>query len=143
MADVLDSLNRSGDGSVDYDEFLRALKGRLSPRRRRIVLKAFDLMDRDGSGVIDLNDIKAVFNAKKHPEVLQGKLTADEALLTFLEGFEGRYGNRDGKVTQEEWIDYYTGKDESISSLLEAGVRLCWSEGEVSRAGESTVEEEE
>jgi hypothetical protein len=34
-------------------------------------------------------------------------MTKEEALQDFLNGFEGSEGNRDGKVTLEEWIKYY------------------------------------
>ncbi len=34
-----------------------------------MVTKAFNIMDRDGSGVITLEDIKRVYNVNKHPEV--------------------------------------------------------------------------
>ena len=86
----------------------------MNDRRRAIVLKAFNIMDRDGSGYIDLADVKGVFNASKHPEVLLGKISADDALVTFLQGLEGRSGNGDGRISKEEWLDYYAG--EALSS---------------------------
>ena len=49
---------------------------------------AFDKLDRDGSGVIDINDIKGVYNARNHPDVKSGKKTEDEILGEFLETFE-------------------------------------------------------
>ena len=35
-------------------------------------------MDKDGSGILDLSDIKGVYNAKKHPKVISGEKTEDE-----------------------------------------------------------------
>ena len=32
-------------------------------------------MDKDRSGVINIDDIKDVYNAKKHPDVINGKKT--------------------------------------------------------------------
>lgn len=49
---------------------------------------AFVKLDRDGSGVIDINDIKGVYNARNHPDVKSGKKTEDEILGEFLETFE-------------------------------------------------------
>jgi Ca2+-binding EF-hand superfamily protein len=43
--------------------------------RKRLVLQAFKKIDRDGSGVVDYNDIKDIYNAKRHPDVIQGKKT--------------------------------------------------------------------
>ena len=66
-----------GSGGVDYDEFLRSLRGPMNPRRKKIVMQAFGKLDRDGNGYVDINDIKGVYNAKKHPDVISGKKTED------------------------------------------------------------------
>ena len=47
-------------------------------------------------------------------------MTKEEALLEFLNGFEGSEGNRDGKVTLDEWVKYYEEVSVSIDS-----VRVC------------------
>jgi Ca2+-binding EF-hand superfamily protein len=41
--------------------------------RKKFVGQAFNKLDKDGNGWIDLNDIRGVYNAKKHPDVLSGK----------------------------------------------------------------------
>lgn len=38
--------------------------------------------------MIDINDIKGVYNAKNHPDVKAGKRTEDDVLGDFLETFE-------------------------------------------------------
>ena len=48
-------------------------------------------MDKDRSGVLNIDDIKGVYNAKKHPDVIQGKRTEDEILGEFLDTFEAHY----------------------------------------------------
>jgi Ca2+-binding EF-hand superfamily protein len=65
------------DGTIQYDEFLRIIRGDLSPNRRTLVEKAFQKLDRDGSGVIEVSDIVGVYNAKKHPAVLEGRKTEE------------------------------------------------------------------
>jgi len=55
---------------VEYDEFLRTIRGPMNTQRKSIVGRAFDIMDKDGSGYIELKDIQGVYNATKHPEVL-------------------------------------------------------------------------
>lgn len=71
-------------------------------------------MDKDGSGLLDINDIRQTYNAKQHPDVKSGKKTEDEILGEFLDTFEDHFcdmkGNedaRDGKITKNEWIEYY------------------------------------
>jgi len=64
-------------GSVDYDEFLRTLRGPMNPQRKKLVAQAYNKLDKDRSGYIDINDIKGVYNAVKHPDVLSGKKTEE------------------------------------------------------------------
>jgi Ca2+-binding EF-hand superfamily protein len=59
--------------------------------RRNYAEKAFKIMDKDRSGVLNINDIKDVYNAKKHPDVIKGKKTEEEVLGEFLDTFELHY----------------------------------------------------
>ena len=45
--------------------------------RKGMCVKAFKIMDKDKSGVLDMSDIKGVYNAKKHPDVISGKKTEE------------------------------------------------------------------
>jgi Ca2+-binding EF-hand superfamily protein len=42
------------DGTIQYDEFLRVIRGELNDYRRSLVERAFQKLDRDGSGVIEV-----------------------------------------------------------------------------------------
>lgn len=112
--------DRDGEGSIDYDEFLRAVRGEMNQRRKKIVMLAFDKMDTDRSGVIEVNEIKYLYNAKNHPDVKAGKKTEDEVYGEFLETFETHHninkGQRDRRVTREEFIEYYNNISMSIDN---------------------------
>ncbi len=41
------------DGTIQYDEFLRVIRGGLNENRRSLVERAFKKLDRDGSGVVN------------------------------------------------------------------------------------------
>lgn len=76
-------------------------------------------MDKDKSGILDLDDIKQAYNAKFHPDVKAGKKTEDDILLEFLDTFEQHYSfshenSRDGRVDMNEWIEYYNNVSMSI-----------------------------
>lgn len=91
---LYDYFDIDGSGCVCYDEFLRTLRGPLNPSRRRIVGQAFSKLDKDGNGYIDINDIRGVYSAKTHPDVLSGKKTEEQILLEFLETFETHHNMR-------------------------------------------------
>lgn len=108
-------------GSVDYDEFLRSLRGPLSPSRRKLIGQAYNKLDRDGNGWVDINDIKGVYSARTHPDVVSGKKTEEQILLEFLETFETHHSIRnngapDHVVTREEFEEYYANLSSSIDN---------------------------
>ena len=65
--------DRDGSGSIDYDEFLRQirvshlnmeynwLKGEMNQFRKALTMKAFNILDKDKSGALSLDDIKGIF----------------------------------------------------------------------------------
>lgn len=63
------------DGTIQYDEFLRVIRGDLNEYRRGLVQRAFKKLDRDGSGIVEVNDLEGIYNAKKHPAVIEGRKT--------------------------------------------------------------------
>ena len=68
-------VDRSGD--IAFDEFIRAIRGPMSPQRKKIVAQVFKKLDRDNSGWIDISDIRGIYVANKHPDVISGKKTED------------------------------------------------------------------
>lgn len=110
--------DRDHSGGVGYEEFLRAVRGRLSPVRKQLVKKIFDVLDKLGGerGYLTIENIKDIYSTSKHPAVMAGKMTREEALQEFLNSFEGSEGNRDGKVTLDEWVRHYEEVSCSIDS---------------------------
>ena len=111
--------DRSGDGAIDYEEFLRGVRGGMNEFRTALTGKAFKIMDKDGSGILDIDDIRQTYNAKHHPDVKAGKKTEDEILYEFLDTFEAHHSDnkddaRDGKVSKAEWHEYYNNVSMSI-----------------------------
>ena len=82
------------DGTLNYDEFLMAIRGEMNDFRKGLVEKAFRKIDKDGSGILDIDDIRDVYNASKHPDVIQGKRSEDQILMEFLETFETHHNIR-------------------------------------------------
>ena len=76
--------DRDGNGSVDFNEFLRALKGDLNAARKRYIKMAYDKLDVNKDGLVKLDDIAKIYDASKHPDVLQGKKSHDQVFLEFM-----------------------------------------------------------
>ena len=73
----------------------------------------FETFDKNKSGYIDLDDIRDVYSAKNHPDVISGKKTEDEVLAEFLDTFQYHFSllndnkTKDNKITLEEFMEYY------------------------------------
>ena len=61
-------------------------------------------MDKDGSGLLDINDIRGTYNAKEHPDVQSGKRTEDEILGEFLDTFEDHFADCKGQEDARDGI---------------------------------------
>jgi len=70
---LFEQFDTNRDGVLNIDEFLMAIRGELNDFRKALVEKAFRKIDKDSSGMIDIEDIKDIYNASKHPDVIQGK----------------------------------------------------------------------
>jgi len=55
------------------------------------------VLDRDKSGVIDSTDLKNIFCAKEHPDVIAKSKTEAQVLVDFLNQFEGSRATETGK----------------------------------------------
>jgi calcyphosin len=115
------AFDRNGDGSIDYDEFIRTLQGSMNNFRKKLVGQAFDKIDRDGSGFVDITDLKGVYNATRHPDVVSGKKTEEDILLEFLQTFETHHNicnsvAPDHIVTREEFEEYYNNVSASVDN---------------------------
>ena len=105
--------DKDGSGDIGYEEFLFGIRGSMNERRQHMAMQAFDVLDKDGSGIIEPDDILDTFDASKHPDVIAGKLSANEVFREFLDTFDVG-GVHDGKVTREEWKNYYDNVSMSI-----------------------------
>ena len=85
---LFDIFDLNQDDTVSYDELMRSVVGEMNPYRKALVKRAFDKLDDNKNGIIELDDIKRFYNAKFHPDVKAGKKTEDEVLGEFIDTFE-------------------------------------------------------
>ena len=104
-----------------WEEFLGVVRPPLNEKRLSIVRRAFTSLDTNGDGALDIPTVAGSYNALQHPEVLNGKLTARQALALFLDTFDAG-GDIDGKVTKDEFITYYT----NVGKLVETFLICCY-----------------
>lgn len=127
LREVFDYFDKDGSGSLDYEEFLGAVRPPMSKIRKQLIQKAFAKMDKTGDQIITIDDMIGVYDASKHPKVKNGEMTEKQVLREFLRNFEAA-DNADGQVTLDEWMDYYSGVSVSIDDDAYFSLMMynCW-----------------
>ena len=64
--EMMVSLDKNGDGVVDYDEFIAAAVNKVSLLNQKNIMSAFKLIDSDNSGFITIDELKAAFETDGH-----------------------------------------------------------------------------
>jgi Ca2+-binding EF-hand superfamily protein len=118
---IFSDLDQEQTGKINYDEFIRVVRGEIPENRKKIVENIFyKVLDKNKNGNTNLEIINNEFVAKNHPDVLNGKKNEEEILQEFINTFEGNHyylngdDGTDGIVDLNEFIDYY----ESVSSFI-------------------------
>ena len=106
--------DKEGEGYCNFDEFLTGIRGKPNLRRQAIIDKSFLKFDKEGNGIVDVTEIRQVFNCAKHPKVVSGEMSEEQVFATFLKNFNDVTG--DGKIDRKEWNDYYSAVSYSIDN---------------------------
>ena len=124
---VFDHFDKQRTGSIGFEEFLQALRNPLDESRAAIIKLAFNSLDTDGSGVLDPAELMEKYDASQHPDVLAGKKTETQVLREWMAMFEVG-GEQDGKVTFNEFVNYYHNLSASIDDdqYFELMIRNAW-----------------
>lgn len=108
----------------------------MNKSRQGVVMEAYQKLDKSGDGLITIEDLRGVYDVKNHPKYLNGEATEEDLYTKFLQNFEtnGLSGKNekdsvgDGKITKDEFMDYYSGISASIDldSYFDLMVRTAW-----------------
>ena len=134
----------SQNSKINYSKFLSALvDNSLNERRENIVKEAFQRLDTENCGVVNISDVKSLFNSKNSPLVREGYLTEEEFYNNFMETFQIHHNifrsAKIKKVNFEEFLDYYKYVSITIEDdyLFEETLIFCWklSKSKIAHAG--------
>ncbi|EER17394.1 Calcyphosin, putative [Perkinsus marinus ATCC 50983] len=82
----------------------------MSNRRREAAAAVFDHLDSNGDGLLTSEDVNCV-NPSNHPDVKAGIRRPEHIFAEVMQVFDA---NDDGRVSLEEWLEYYEAVSASI-----------------------------
>lgn len=107
---LMKRFDRDGDGMVNYDEFLRFLRGQINANRQAWIQKAYNKLDVNQDGTVTLMDIARLYDCSKHPDIISGRRSKEEVYREFMKQWDTQVA--DGIVTFAEFMDYYSVRKE-------------------------------
>ncbi|XP_061457251.1 calcyphosin [Rhineura floridana] len=113
--EIFNLCDKNQSGTLDFTEFLEALRPPMSKARKEVIRQAFQKLDRTGDGLVTVEDLRGVYSSRSHPKFKSGEWTEDQVFRSFLDSFDSP-NDKDGKVTAEEFLNYYSGVSASIDS---------------------------
>ena len=123
----------SENSKMNYGKLLSALTNNtLNERRLNVVKEAFKRIDVENCGVVNLSDVKSLFNSKNSPMVREGYITEEDFYNNFMETFQTHHNifrsAKIKKVNFEEFLDYYKYFSITIEDdyLFEETLISCW-----------------
>lgn len=123
---LFQAIDRDHRGSLSFDEFISAVRGPVNERRKALIDQAFAVLDKNGNGTVEADDVAKAFDVSHHPEVLAGRMDPRQARQDFLSQFDGI--DHDGRVSREEFLEYYGNISGSIGDddYFELMIRNAW-----------------
>ena len=118
---IFDCFDKKGNGRIDYDEFIRVIRGQMNNSRRNLIEHIFNTFQPDQEGNVHIKKINQIFNPENHPDALTGKRNPEDIYKEFVDTFDGNHiylnGNEAqyGNVDLDEFCDYH----DSLSMMIE------------------------
>jgi len=81
---LFDLFDKNKVGIIHYDDLINKIVGKMNDKRKELVIKIYKDLIEDGE-YVSIKKMKCRFNCYKHPDVLKGNKTHEEAYGDFLE----------------------------------------------------------
>lgn len=70
---IFNFFDKENTGSINYNILIQTIIGQINPNRETILKNIYSNFKKDNNGNVSLSEIKILFNASRHPDVLNGQ----------------------------------------------------------------------
>jgi Ca2+-binding EF-hand superfamily protein len=132
---IFDLFDKEKTGLINYNDLIQTIIGQISPQRKIIIKNVFDKFNKDNNGKVSINEIKLLFNPRRHPDTISGKKREGEVFGEFLddienykEYLENSRGVYDNTFSLEDFINFYNEIGVCIDddTIFEYMMNNCW-----------------
>ena len=126
--------NKNESDIISSKKLMNIIKGNLSEQRKLYIERVFSNIDTEQTGKISIQLLKNIFNAKNHPEVINGTKSEEEVYEQFCYSLdlycEINDIQKNGELTFANFLDYYSGVSASIPDevYFEDMINGVWSD---------------
>ena len=114
------SFDKDERGFINYDDFIRVVRGELTENRKKLIHNVFKHLDIDNKGSFNVDELLNIYDAKKSYEFLVEKKSEKDAFDIFEQSLKGNHKYLNGDeadikpIDLEEFEDFY----ESVSLMI-------------------------
>ena len=132
---IFNFFDKEKKGSINYNNLIQAIIGQITPNRENVIKNIFESFNKDNNGNVSLNELKTLFNASKHPDVINQKRSRGEIygefldnIETYKEYLENMRGIYTSNLSLEDFINFYQiiGVDIEDDKIFEFMINNCW-----------------
>ena len=129
---IFENFDRARTGSMLYEEFLKGVRGELSPRRLALVKLAFVKLAGSLEGTVSRDHVKNAYDVSKHPDVLFSKRHAQQIFAEFVDTFT-HFRQSSNNISFSDWKEYFGDLSASIKDdeYFDLTMRSVWNLGTV------------
>lgn len=80
---IFNFFDKEKKGSINYNNLIQAIIGQITPNRENVIKNIFESFNKDNNGNVSLNELKTLFNASRHPDLINQKRSRGKYMENF------------------------------------------------------------
>ena len=128
--------NRNDNDIISTEQLINIIKGTFDEQRKLYIAEVFSNIDTEQTRKVSIQLLKNIFNAKRHPEVINGTKSKEEVLEQFCYSLdlycEINGIQKNGELSLDNFVDYYSCVSASIPDevYFEDMINGVWSDNQ-------------